>query len=74
MVNEGDKEETGSQGNDDTASITTAKCKAGKRFQVNKLKSVHYIKKDRVLLASLVIVVNKIPFFNVINSNLYSMC
>lgn len=66
MVNEGDKEETGSQGNDDTASITTAKCKAGKRFQVNKLtcmvKSVHYIKKDRVLLASLVIVVNKIPF------------
>lgn len=72
MVNEGDKEETGSQGNDDTASITTAKCKAGKRFQVNK--SVHYIKIDRVLLESLVIVVNKIPFFNVINSNLYSMC
>lgn len=35
MVNEGDKEETESQGNDDTASTTTAKSKAGKRFQVN---------------------------------------
>lgn len=34
--------------------------------QVHMVKSVHYIKIDRVLLESLVIVVNKIPFFNVI--------
>lgn len=52
MVNEGDKEKTESQGNDDTASITTAKCKAGKRFQVNKLT-----------WSSLSIILKKIGFF-----------
>lgn len=78
MVNEGDKEEMELQGNDDIVLIIIVKCKVGKWFQVNKficmVKFVYYIKKDRVFLVLLVIVVNKIFFFNVINLNLYLMC
>ena len=36
MGNEGNKDETESQGNEDTASTTTTKSKTSKRFQVTK--------------------------------------
>lgn len=52
MVNEGDKEEMGLQGNDDIVLIIIVKCKVGKWFQVNKF-----------IWLSLFIILKQIGFF-----------